>query len=40
MPAFSLRLRRGEVWVARLNPNPNATVGKLDPAVIRDRPRC
>jgi len=27
-------MRRGEVWVARLNPNQGAEVGKLRPVVI------
>ena len=27
-------MRRGEIWVARLNPNQGAEVGKLRPVVI------
>jgi hypothetical protein len=27
-------MRRGEVWVARLNPNQGAEVGKLRPVVV------
>jgi mRNA interferase MazF len=27
-------IRRGEVWVARLNPNQGAEVGKLRPVVV------
>ncbi len=27
-------MRRGEIWVARLNPNQGAEVGKLCPVVI------
>jgi mRNA interferase MazF len=27
-------IRRGEVWVARLNPNQGAEVGKVRPVVV------
>ena len=27
-------MRRGEVWVARLNPNQGAEVGKVRPVVV------
>jgi mRNA interferase MazF len=30
-------IRRGEVWVARLNPNQGAEVGKVRPVVVSVR---
>lgn len=27
-------MRRGEVWVARLNPNPGAEIGKVRPVLV------
>jgi mRNA-degrading endonuclease toxin of MazEF toxin-antitoxin module len=33
-------MHRGEIWVARLNPNQGAEVGKVRPDAMADQPRA